>query len=66
MSVIKLLTAYVLSDVIVVIIFELEASSTVGNNNLHILLLGSETFDVNELFKNKFNPPEYCPTREST
>jgi hypothetical protein len=38
----------------------------VGNNNLHILLLGSFTVDVNELFKNKFNPPEYCPTREST
>jgi hypothetical protein len=29
-------------------------------------LLGSVTDDVNELFKNKFNPPEYCPTSEST
>jgi hypothetical protein len=45
--------------VIVVCIFELSALSTVGNNNLHILLLGSDTVDVNELFKNKFNPPEY-------
>jgi hypothetical protein len=66
MSVIKLLITYVLSAVIVVTMFELKASSTVGNNNLHILSLGSDTVDVNELFKNRFNPPEYCPTREST
>jgi len=52
--------------VIVVTIFELAALSTVDNNNLHILLLGSSTSETNELFKNKFNPPEYCPTREST
>ena len=29
-------------------------------------MLGSNTSDDNELFKNKFNPPEYCPTSEST
>ena len=50
----------------VVTIFELDASFTVDNNNLHVLLLGSVTVDVNELFKNKFNPPEYWPTSEST
>ena len=59
MSVIKLLIIYVLSVVIVVTMFELEALSTVGNINLHILLLGSDTFELDELFKNKFNPPEY-------
>ena len=51
---------------IVVDIVELDALLIVVNNNLHILLLGSDTFDEDELFKNKFNPPEYCPTREST
>jgi hypothetical protein len=52
--------------VIVVDIFELDALLIVVNNNLHILLLGSDTFELDELFKNKFNPPEYCPTSEST
>jgi hypothetical protein len=52
--------------VIVVIIFEVDALSTVVDNILHILLLGSFTSDNSELLKNKFNPPEYCPTREST
>ena len=51
---------------IVVNIFELDALLIVVNNNLHVLLLGSDAFDDDELFKNKFNPPEYCPTREST
>jgi hypothetical protein len=52
--------------VIVVCTSVVDASSTVVNNNLHGLLLGSTTSDVNVLFKNKFNPPEYCPTSEST
>jgi len=50
----------------VVTILEPETLFTVDNSNLHILLLGSDTFELDVLFKNKFNPPEYCPTREST
>jgi hypothetical protein len=43
----------------VVNIFELDTLLIVVNNNLQILLLGSDTFELDELFKNKFNPPEY-------
>ncbi len=62
----KLLIVYIESVVIVVTIFEPISLLIVDNNNLHILLLGSDTNELDELFKNKFNPPEYCPTSEST